>query len=172
MSDHDFVSLFQRVAALEKSILTLKIPPHADPPPDDLVNFRDKERLQSDLVLNRTNSIVLQRLEELVRMNPGWFTDPPPDDFLNVRVLDLIRRFGRIHRPRADTFEYSPEGSPHRIPGGGFTDPSPGDIGRLTLSALESHLHKLGGEIVRLRSLERLMQDRVQQMRGSKTAAR
>jgi hypothetical protein len=48
-----------------------------------------------------------------------------------------------------------------RVPGGGFSDPPPDDIARLTRPELEAQLHKLSTEIVRLKSLERLISDRL-----------
>ena len=150
------IDILRRLEALERAFVQLKIDPRTDPSPEDYVGLNA--------------SLVRSRLGEIVARNPGWITDPPPDDFLNVRVLDLIRRF------RGGFTDPAPEDLAHvrlrdllsRIPGGGFTDPSPEDVGRLTLSELKSHLHRLGAEMVRLRALERVMQERVQQLEPGK----
>src|SRR5262249_54361321 len=100
---------------------------------------------------------------DILRRNPGWIADPPPDDFLNVRILDLIRRFrGGFSDPAPDDLSnVRLRDLIQRIPGGGFTDPSPEDIARLTRPELESQLHKINIEMVRLTSLERLIKERL-----------
>lgn len=123
--------------------------PKGDPPPFDSVRFQ--------------GNIVQERLAEVLQRNPGWFTDPPPDDFLNVRVLDLIRRYrGGFSDPAPDDLAgVRLRDLIQRIPGGGFTDPPPDDIGRLSRPELEAQLHKINAELVRLKSLERLITDRL-----------
>lgn len=123
--------------------------PKGDPPPFDTVRFQ--------------GNILQDRLAEVLQRNPGWFTDPPPDDFLNVRVLDLIRRYrGGFTDPAPDDIaNIRLRDLVQRIPGGGFTDPSPEDIGRLTQPELEAQLHKINSELVRLKSLERLISERL-----------
>lgn len=125
--------------------------PKGDPPPDDLVRGR--------------GSILAARVGAILQRNPGWFTDPPPEDFLNVRILDLIRRWrGGFTDPAPDDLtNVRLRDLIQRIPGGGFTDPSPEDIGRLTRPELEAQLHKVNTEMVRLKSLERLLSDRLSQ---------
>jgi hypothetical protein len=154
MSQPDLASLATRLDALEyafsKSVFVKPSP--VDPPPDDFVNWK--------------GTFMRDRLAQLVQFNPSWFSDPPPDDFLNVRVLDLIRRFrGGFTDPAPDDLAHIKlKDLLQRIPGGGFTDPSPEEITKLTTIELETHIHKLGAEIVRLKSLERLMQDRLGQV--------
>jgi hypothetical protein len=127
--------------------------PKGDPPPFDSVRFQ--------------GNVLQERLGEVLQRNPGWFTDPPPEDFLNVRVLDLIRRYrGGFTDPAPDDLaNIRLRDLIQRIPGGGFTDPPPDDIGRLTRPELEAQLHKINSEMVRLKSMERLINDRL-----SKTA--
>lgn len=188
MPDSDMAILSKRMEALEKAIIHLK-GPQGDPPPDDLGHWRwDIVRRLQDLErffqrhfprtgdpppddLGRLGSdLVRTRLGDLLRVNPGWFTDPPPDDFLNVRVLDLIRRFrGGFTDPAPDDLgNIRLRDLLQRIPGGGVTDPSPEDLNRMTLSEVETQLHKIGAELVRLKSIERVMQERVQQLKGAK----
>ncbi len=123
--------------------------PKGDPPPFDSVRFQ--------------GNVLQERLGDILQRNPGWFTDPPPDDFLNVRVLDLIRRYrGGFTDPAPDDLAgVRLRDLIQRIPGGGFTDPPPDDIGRLSRPELEAQLHKINAELVRLKSLERLITDRL-----------
>lgn len=187
MNHDDTVALARRIDALEKAMIHIK-GPQGDPPPDDIGHWRwdlfrrleDIERIlgkfrqiadppPDDLVHVRSGA-VHSRLAELLKFNPGWFSDPPPDDFLNVRVLDLIRRY------RGGFTDPAPEDFAHlrlrdllqRIPGGGFTDPAPDDIGRLTIAELETQLHRIGAEAVRLKSIERVMQERLNDLRTNK----
>ena len=183
MADTDLGSIAQRLDRIEGvlsrlSVLDDLISP-VDPPPDDVVRVRpDLLRLRLiDLLRNiiikgdpppddivRVSRGALQlRLGELLRRNPGWFTDPPPEDFLNVRILDLIRRWrGGFTDPAPDDLANIRLGDlVQRIPGGGFTDPSPEDIARLTKSELEAQLHKINTEMVRFKSLERLINERL-----------
>jgi hypothetical protein len=188
MSDIDIAALSKRIDALERAAIQFKIP-HGDPPPDDLGQWRwqifqrlqDLERLigrwrtpiadpaPEDLASIRPD-MVRSRLAEIARFQPGWFTDPPPDDFLNVRILDLIRRYrGGFTDPVPEDFaNVRLRDVLQRIPGGGIVDPGPDDIGRLTVTEIETQLHKIGAESVRLKSIERLMQDRLQQLKGGK----
>ena len=155
-----------------------------DPPPDDLGRIRP-DLLQLRLIdlirriiikgdppptdLSRLRGSVLEaRLGDILRRNPGWIVDPPPDDFLNVRILDLIRRFrGGFTDPAPDDLaNVRLRDLIQRIPGGGFTDPSPEDIARLTTPELESQLHKINTEMVRLTSLERLIKERLSTLKG------
>jgi hypothetical protein len=123
--------------------------PKGDPPPFDTVRFQ--------------GNVLEERLGQVLQRNPGWFTDPPPDDFLNVRVLDLIRRYrGGFTDPAPDDLAgVRLRDLIQPIPGGGFTDPPPDDLGRLTRPELEAQLHKINSELVRLKSLERLINDRL-----------
>lgn len=155
-----------------------------DPPPEDLGRFGRGElaagilnlRL-SDLLKGRLPgrggdppprdfvraNTVTARLEELLTRNPGWFSDPPPEDFLNVRILDLIRRWrGGFTDPAPDDIAgVRLRDLLQRVPGGGFSDPPPDDISRLTKSEIESQLHRVNAEMVRLKSFERLLTDRL-----------
>ncbi len=150
-----------------------------DPPPDDLVRFRPEwlrlrlgdllRRLRwvvdpppDDLVHSRVGGLE-SRIAALFHRNPGWFVDPPPEDFLNVRVLDLIRRWrgGFTDPAPEDLANVRLRDLIQRIPGGGFTDPSPEDVARLSRPEIESQLHKLNAEMTRLRSLERMLNERL-----------
>ena len=128
--------------------------PHGDPPPDDLTRGR--------------GSLFEARLGDILQRNPGWFTDPPPDDFLNVRVLDLIRRWrGGFTDPAPDDLaNVRLRDLLQRVPGGGITDPPPEDLGRLTQQEIETQLHKINVELVRLQSLQRLYRDRLNQFKA------
>jgi hypothetical protein len=181
MADTDLSHVMKRLDAIERALGRLVgvgdfVNPAADPPPDDLprrgiLNVRLIDLLRrlhwasdpppSDLP---RAGLLSARLGEIVARNPGWFTDPPPEDFLNVRVLDLIRRYrgGFTDPAPEDLAGVRLRDLIERIPGGGFTDPSPEDLGRLTRSELEGHLHKLNAEMVRLKSLERLINERLQ----------
>lgn len=182
--------LSARLDRIEKTLARLDLGgwgPIVDPPPDDLPRWKnDWSRIRLiDLIrrlvpgggktdpppddLGRTGGGLLEaRLGDILKRNPGWFTDPPPEDFLNVRVLDLIRRWrGGFTDPAPDDLAHVRLGELiSRIPGGGFTDPSPDDLGRLTQSELESQLHKVNAEMVRLKSLERLMTDRLSALKA------
>ena len=120
---------------------------HGDPPPRDFV---------------RANAVEA-RLRDILSRNPGWFSDPPPEDFLNVRILDLIRRWrGGFTDPAPDDISgVRLRDLLQRVPGGGFSDPPPDDISRLTKSEIESQLHRVNAEMVRLKSFERLLTDRL-----------
>ena len=188
MSDIDIAALVKRIEALEKVAIHFKAP-QGDPPPDDLGHWRsnvfarmqDIERLLARLKFTIADpppdelgylrpDMVRSRISDLARLQPGWFTDPPPDDFLNVRVLDLIRRYrGGFTDPVPEDFaNVRLKDVLQRIPGGGIVDPGPEDIGRLTVTEIETQLHKIGAESVRLKSIERLMHDRLQQLKGGK----
>jgi hypothetical protein len=119
--------------------------PIADPPPDDIVR---------------------RRIQDIVLRNPGWITDPPPEDFLNVRILDLIRRYrGGFTDPAPDDLaNVRLRDLLQRIPGGGVSDPSPEDLSRLTRVELESHIHRINAEMIRLQSMERLMTERLDEI--------
>jgi hypothetical protein len=126
--------------------------PKGDPPPDDIVRRRwsDFAASVNDIARRWRNPVV----------------DPPPDEFFNVRVLDLLRRWrGGFSDPAPDDlagvrlrdlFE--------RLPGGvgGVGDPAPEDIGRLSKAELESQLHKLSAEVVRLNSMQRMIKERLE----------
>lgn len=180
----DLAQLSHRLEAIEKALITFKNPV-TDPPPDDfrivfsdlfrrldllerqLIDFRGPQTDPSPEDLARVpQNFMRSRLGEISRVNPGWVTDPPPEDFLNVRVLDLIRRYrgGFTDPAPEDLSNVRLADLIRRIPGGGFTDPAPEEIGKLTRVELESQLHKVGTELVRLRSLERAMQDRLGQL--------
>ncbi len=155
-----------------------------DPPPDDLGRF-DRAELSAEILNLRLSdllrrilpgrggdppprdlvrgSILEARLGEIYQRNPGWFADPPPEDFLNVRLLDLIRRWrGGYTDPAPDDLAgVRLRDLMQRIPGGGFSDPPPDDIARLTKPELEAQLHRINAEMVRLKSLERLISDRL-----------
>ena len=126
--------------------------PIADPAATDLVRRRpvgDPPAADS----------VRQRIAEIAQVNPGWISDPPPEDFLNVRILDLIRRYrGGFTDPAPDDLgNVRLRDLLSRVPGGGFTDPGPDDLKRLTTVELETVIHRINGEMGRLKSLsERL----------------
>jgi hypothetical protein len=140
--------------------------PIVDPAVSDLVRSLARRRPIADPAVTdlvRSGSSMEQRLNELLTRNPGWFADPPPEDFLNVRVLDLIRRWrgGFTDPAPEDIANLRLRDVLQRIPGGGFTDPAPDDIARLARPELEAQLHKINAEMVRLKSLERLINDRL-----------
>jgi hypothetical protein len=147
--------ILQRAGLLD-DIEIVRRPPPVDPAPIDRVRLRD------DLVANQVQDILRRKL--------GWITDPPPEDFLNVRVLDLIRRYrGGFTDPAPDDLaNVRLKDLIQRIPGGGFTDPSPEDISRLTVSELEGQLHKVNTEVVRLKSLERMISGRLEEIKSPK----
>jgi len=155
-----------------------------DPPPEDwsrfgraelsgnILNLRLSDLLRRILPgrggdpppFDRVRSSALDaRLADIYQRNPGWFSDPPPDDFLNVRLLDLIRRWrGGYSDPAPDDLAgVRLRDLMQRIPGGGFSDPPPDDIARLSKPELEAQLHRVNAEMVRLKSLERLLNDRL-----------
>lgn len=150
-SPEDIVRIRPDIFRMRLIDLIRQLIPKGDPPPDDLVRGR--------------GSVFQARMGTILQRNPGWFTDPPPEDFLNVRILDLIRRWrGGFTDPAPDDLtNVRLRDLLQRIPGGGFTDPSPEDIGRLTRPELEAHLHKVNTEMIRLKSLERLISDRLGQ---------
>ena len=143
-------------AGLSEEFELTRRPPPVDPGPLDRVPLRD--------------DMVNIRLQDILRKNPGWITDPPPEDFLNVRVLDLIRRYrGGFTDPAPDDLaNVRLKDLIQRIPGGGFTDPSPEDISRLTVSELETQLHKISTEVVRFKSLERVISGRLEEIKSPK----
>jgi len=145
----DFVRARPDLANIRLIDLIRQLVPHGDPPPNDFV--REK------------GSLVEMRLADILQRNPGWFVDPPPDDFLNVRIVDLIRRWrgGFTDPAPEDLANVRLRDLMQRIPGGGFTDPSPEDFGRLTRPELESLLHKVNAETLKLRSFERMIEDRL-----------
>jgi len=125
----------------------VRIPHRGDPAPSDRVRW----------------GVVQARLADLLTRNPSWFSDPPPEDFLNVRVLDLIRRWrGGFSDPAPDDLGgVRLRDLLQRIPGGGISDPSPEDLGRLSKTEVETQLHRVSSELVRLRALERLLDERL-----------
>ena len=173
-----------RVRSDLRALLSLLRPPVGDPAVTDLVRILASRRpiadpAVSDLVrrlamrrpiadpavsdLVRSGATVEERLNEILARNPGWFADPPPEDFLNVRVLDLIRRWrgGFTDPAPEDLANLRLRDLLQRIPGGGISDPPPEDIARLTKPEIESQLHRINAETVRLKSLERLLNERL-----------
>jgi hypothetical protein len=183
MANVDLDSLAQRLDRIERvlsrfSVLDDLINP-VDPPPDDLGRVRPdilRQRLIDliahlipkgdpppfDFVRGR-GSALEARIGEILRRNPGWFVDPPPEDFLNVRLLDLVRRWrGGFSDPAPeDLGNVRLRDLLQRIPGGGIADPPPEDLARLTKPELEAQLHKVNTELLRLKSLERLFNERL-----------
>ncbi len=179
MADPDLGSIAKRLERIEHALDLIN---HGDPPPDDFVRFRPallQLRLidllrgimpkgdppAPDLV---RQSAVQARLGEILQRHPGWFTDPPPDDFLNVRLLDLVRRWrGGFTDPAPDDLaNVRLRDLLQRIPGGGIVDPGPEDIARLTKSEAEAQIHKINAEVVRLKSIERLLNERLASMKA------
>jgi hypothetical protein len=162
-----------RVRPLLAQLLQLiRRPPHGDPAVLDLVRRRPPvaDPAVTDLARSQAGSVA-DRLAEILQRNPGWFADPPPEDYLNVRLLDLVRRWrGGFTDPAPDDLAHVRlRDLLQRIPGGGFTDPAPSDLARLTTAEVETQLHKVNTEMVRLKSLERLLNDHLSQ--AKKTAA-
>lgn len=193
MADTDLSSIVQRLDRMEQALSRLTaiggLNPVADPPPDDIVRLRPDifQRRLIDLL----REIIIKgdpppfdvsrfqgaganaasaRWNEILRRGPGWVVDPPPEDFLNVRLLDLIRRW------RGGTSDPAPEDLVNvrlrdlleKIPGGGggVVDPAPDDIGRLSKVEVEEHIHRLNAEMVRLKSLEKLLNERLESFKG------
>jgi hypothetical protein len=157
---------------LYRLLALIRRPPIGDPAASDLARLIRRPPIgdpaASDLArLGR--SVLEERLSEILSRNPGWFTDPPPDDFLNVRVLDLIRRWrGGFSDPAPEDLANARlRDLLQRIPGGGITDPGPDDLARLTKPEIEAQLHKVNAELVRLKSLERMLNERRSQLGGS-----
>jgi hypothetical protein len=180
--DADVGSLAQRLERIEQALARLSVlgdlVNSVDPPAEDLVRARPElgpliqlirrppqgDPAVTDLVRARA-SAVEARLNELLRRNPGWFADPPAEDSLNVRVLDLIRRWrgGFTDPAPEDLANVRLRDLLHRIPGGGFTDPPVEDLARLTKTEVETQLHKVNAAMVRLKSYERLLNERLGQ---------
>jgi hypothetical protein len=143
--------------------------PHGDPAVLDLVRRRP---IADPAVADRVRSAgaVAERLNEILQLHPGWFTDPPPEDFLNVRLLDLIRRWrgGFTDPAPEDIANVRLRDLLQRIPGGGISDPAVADLARLTRPELETQLHKVSAEMVRLKSVERMLNDRLSQTKEVK----
>ena len=156
MAEKEQVSMEKRLDVMEKALTSIAerldslggvpdLSPVTDPPPDDFVR---------------------NRIDDIFRRNPKWITDPPPEDFLNVRVLDLIRRYrGGFTDPAPNDFgNIRLKDLLTTIPGGGFTDPAPDDISRLTAVELETQLHRINAEMVRLKSVERLFANQLEEL--------
>jgi hypothetical protein len=145
----DLVRIHPELFQLRLIDLIRQFIPKGDPPPNDVVRVQGR--------------VVEARLGDILRRNPGWFVDPPPEDFLNVRILDLIRRYrGGFSDPAPDDLSnVRLRDLLQRIPGGGIVDPGPEDLARLTKTELEAQLHKVNTEMVRLRSFERLINERL-----------
>jgi hypothetical protein len=142
MADTDLDSIVKRLDRIEQAVSHLggiggiggAGNPVVDPPPDDLV------RLRPDIFQRR----LIDLLRDIIIKG-----DPPPfditrfrvDDLANLRLRDLL----------------------HRIPGGfgGVVDPAPDDIGRLTKAEVEVQIHRVNAEMVRLRSLEKMLNERL-----------
>jgi hypothetical protein len=188
MTDPNPGDFAQRLDRIERALARLSVLDDlinpVDPPPDDLVRLRP-DLLQLRLVdlirhiipkgdpppidiVRTRGSAIETRLAEIMRRNPGWFVDPPPEDFLNVRILDLIRRYrGGFTDPAPDDLaNVRLRDLLERIPGGGIVDPGPEDIARLTKTELEAQLHKVNAEMVRLKSFERLINERLSTFNG------
>jgi hypothetical protein len=86
-------------------------------------------------------------LLELIRRWGGGTTDPAPEDLANVRLIDVIRQ--GVHIPHI-----------HQ-PG----DPGPDDIARLSRQEVEAQIHQVNAEKVRLQSLEKLLNERLGQVK-------
>jgi hypothetical protein len=179
MANEDLSSLAQRLDRIERALTRFTwlddlFNPIVDPPPDDLGRIRPELLRLIELIrrpprgdppaldLTRLRGTAVQeRLNEILRRNPGWFTDPPAEDFLNVRLLDLIRRWrGGFTDPAPDDLaNVRLRDLLQRLPGGGIADPAAEDLARLTKLEVETQLHKIGAEMIRLKSLERLFND-------------
>jgi hypothetical protein len=182
----DLSSIISRLENIERALSRLMrddlINP-VDPAPDDIVRFRPEllnlrlRDLLRDIIIKGDpppfdlarirSDVVRARLGELLGRNPGWFSDPPPEDFLNVRILDLIRRYrgGFTDPAPEDLANIRLRDLLQRIPGGGISDPGPEDLGRLSKSELETQLHRINSEMVRLKSLERMINEQLGRMK-------
>jgi hypothetical protein len=147
--------------------------PHGDPPAEDLARRRPHgDPPAADLARRpiadpAAPDFVRQRLSEIMQARPGWFTDPPPEDFLNVRILDLIRRFrgGFTDPAPSELADVRLRDLLSRVPGGGFTDPGPDDIKRLSTVELETTVHRINAEMLRLKSLQGVLEQRLTDLR-------
>lgn len=191
MADTDLASITERLDRIERAVSRLSslgdLVNPVDPPPDDLVRLRPDifQRRLIDLIreiiikgdpppfdAGRFRGAGLSgfsaeaRLSELQRRGPGWVADPPPEDFLNVRILDLLRRWGGgvSDPPPEDLANVRLRDLLQRIigGGGGVVDPAPEDIGRLSKQEIETQIHKVNAEMVRLKSLEKMLNERLQ----------
>ena len=121
----------------------LRRPPQGDPAATDRVRL-------AELLLRRPHpgdpavSDRVRLAELLLRLQPHG--DPPPRDWVRFEGLDpaLAEWISRL------------------LIGG---DPPPEDIGRLTLGELEATLRAVSDDVVRLRSIESLLSERLQELR-------
>jgi hypothetical protein len=160
MADSDLALIVQRLDRIEHRLSALPglINP-VDPPPDDLVRLRPDifqrrliDLIRDVIIKGDPPPIDVSRFRGLAGGGTEaaasdlfrrirWFADPPPDDLWNLRLRDLIARI--------------PGG------GGGVVDPAPDDIGRLTKPEVEALVHKVNAELVRLQSVEKLLNERL-----------
>jgi len=194
MADTDLDSIAQRLDRIERAVSQLTalgslgpLGPTVDPPPDDLVRLRPDifQRRLIDLI----REIIVKgdpppfdfsrfrggaggaeaRWSDLLRRGPGSVVDPPPDDLLNVRLGDLLRRWrGGVADPvPEDLVNVRLRDLLEKIAGGrgGVADPVPDDIGRLSREQVEAQIHQVNAEMVRLKSLDQMLNERLAQLK-------
>jgi hypothetical protein len=163
MADSDLALIVQRLDRIERRLGAIGdlISPVADPPPDDLVRLRpdifqrrlidlirdviikgdpppfDFTRFRAGGVAGGATEAGISDIFRRIR----WIADPPPEDLWNLRLRDLIARI-----PGA---------------GGGVADPAPDDIARLSKAEVEGLVHQVNAELVRLQSVEKLLNERL-----------
>lgn len=175
MDNQRSLSVDARLERVERVIEQLvdRFNPVVDPAPINWGRWSGRERWPwPDPVVDPVPiDVVRRQLMELLQRNPGWFTDPPPEDFLNVRVLDLLRRFrgGFVDPAPDDLANVRLKDLLATIPGGGITDPNPTDLSRLTLTELESRMHRVKAEMVRLSSFEDLLNKQIEKLKSQRT---
>lgn len=140
--------------------------------------------------LNERLSVIEDVLDQLVGGSGAWggavplpVVDPGPEDFGRTRTFAAWRRPGPIGDPavydlvRLRDLATQPEFANFKVAellqrirphhGG---DPGPSDIVRLPLAELEEQLHRVGAQKIRLESLEKMLTDRISELK--KTAGR
>jgi hypothetical protein len=185
MGEHSQPELEQRLERVENLLVEMidrlgsispefRRRPVGDPAATDLVRRRPVgDPAAADLVRRRpigdppAEDFVRERITEIAQNSPGWISDPPPEDFLNVRILDLIRRYrGGFTDPAPDDLgNVRLRDLLSRIPGGGFSDPGPEDVKRLTTVELDTVIHRINSEIERMKSLASVLVQRVAELR-------
>lgn len=156
MNEQAFNSLLQqniylgrRIELLESALVRAGLvdkvdipdfPPIADPAPFDSVKFA-----------------------EFLKQNWRWWTDPAPEDILNISIRDLATKIGGgVTDPAPEDIVNINLGDLiGQLPGGGVTDPPPADIARFTRTDIEARLHKISSEMVRLKSLHKMLEARL-----------